>query len=122
MRKAPATVALAPIVALAVVMPAAPADAARRCGHLDVDRGFPGVRDIRAEHVRCWTGRRIARAVQREWQRTDGPVSFVRGPDGRLWRCRYEMREFRGDRGRYVFAGCRKYGQARRRVTMKLVS
>lgn len=117
MRKAPATAA----VALLCVLAAAPsaAGATRHCGDLPVDNGFPGVIDIKSDQVICRKARRVARAVQRDWQETGGPVTLTRA-NGQLWECRYRQVEERGYS--YVRARCWQERNPARRVRMKLVS
>lgn len=117
MRRAAAGVAVA--LATLSVAPAASAD--RRCGDLDVDNGFPGVVDIRSERVTCTRARRVARAVQRGWQRHNGPQGLVEA-NGRIWRCVYRERRTPGEGTTQLAASCRGRTNRRKHVTMRLVS
>lgn len=107
------------LATLSVVAPATADAQARRCGHLPVDNGFPGVRQIRGENVICPKARKVARHVQRDWQQTGGPVTLTRA-NGQLWECRY--REVIRREYRFVRARCWQERNPARRVGMKLVS
>lgn len=103
------------LAAVGLALVASPARADRRCGYLPPT--YPNVTTIRGENVICKKARRVARAVQRDWRRTGGPVTLTRA-NGQLWECGY--RERRGRYGEYIAARCRQYYNHRRVVRMRI--